>query len=202
MSNDLYILCIMQEKKTKQLPFLSTFTWEVKHRGKNSYPKDYYRKCDGYVGTWAFMNSCCGFLYYLLPADESLINYCGCGALCDVHYVEPAPTNRCLPDELAEYVSKRNTAVIIKPEYMRDFEKIIDYFLSESPVDMIIFLSRWQGEERDIVHGVIPRDEFFSMMTNKQIRLNMCYIISGHERKKWWQIRAEMFGLETTCTKD
>ena len=175
MSYDLNILCIMQEKKTKQLPFPSIFTWATRQRGKNSYPK-YYGSRD----FWSFMNSCCGFWYYLFPNDEALFPYMACGELCEIYCEDKPsimPTNHCLPDELAEYVSKLDWAIGLKKEYRQDFENVIDYFLTESPVNMIMFLPRVQGEERDVVNGVITRDQFFSMMDNKQIRLNMCYII-------------------------
>jgi hypothetical protein len=167
----------MQEKKTKELPFSSIFDFKVENRGKNSYPK--------YYGNgWSFMNSCSGFWYYLFPKDKSLRNYyVSCGDVCEIYCEDERsikPTNHCLPDELAEYVSKLDVAIGLKKEHRQDFERVVDYFLSKSPVNMIMFLPRWQGEERDIVHGVISRDQFFSMMLKEQIRLNMCYIISSH----------------------
>ena len=175
MAYDLNILCLMQEKKTKQLPFPSVFTWKVWHRSKNSNPKCYDD------GNWHFMNSCSGFWYYLLPKGEIVrSSYVSCAEICNIDYEDEssiAPTNHCLPDELVGYVSKLDVTIEIKRRYRRDFEKIVDYFLSESPVSMIIFLPRWQGESRDIVHGVITKKQFFSMMKNKKIRLNMCYII-------------------------
>ena len=184
MAFDLHILCVMQERKTRLPPFPSTFTWEVRHRGKNSFPKCYpYPRLDQKekreYNYWSFMNSCCGFWYDLYPKDESL-NYCSCGKICDICSIDKQSnmlTNHCLPDELAEYVGKLDTAIWIKKKYRKDFESVVGYFLSESPVNMIMFLPRWQDEERDIVNGVITRDQFFSMMDNKQIRLNMCYII-------------------------
>ena len=180
---DLNILCIMQEKKTKQVPFPSTFTWKVYHRGKNSFPKVSYlpnlnQKDKREYSFWPFMNSCCGFWYYLLP-KEPVHPYCGCGEMVDVPYPRGNSTkltNNCLPDVLSEYVSNLEP-IWVKKKYMRDFMKIVDYFLSESPVQMIIFNSRCQGEERDIVNGVISQDHFFSMMNNRKIKENMCYII-------------------------
>ena len=175
MSYDLNVLCFMQKKKVKLLPFPSPFDFKVYHKGKNSYPKYY-------GDTWYFMEKCSGFLYYLFPKEEIFGETWGCGDLCDTHHVaRPAPTNHCLPDELAEHVSELNTVIWIKKKYIHDFERIINYFLSESPANMIIFLPRFQDHERGIVHGVISRNQFFSMMKNKKIRLNMCYII-----RKWY----------------
>ena len=185
MSFDLHVLCIMQEKKTKQPPFSSIFTWKVRHRGKNSFPKCYYhypsleKKEKREYSYWSFMNSCCGFWYDLLPKEPQWDSCYGWLEFSDYHSeYRPfiMPTNYCLPDDFPEYISKLET-FWIKKKYMRDFEKIIDYFLSESPVGMIIFLARGQGDKRDIVNGVISRNQFFSMMKNKKFRLNMCYII-------------------------
>lgn len=174
MAYDLNILCVMQKRRTEQLPFPAIFEFDVEHRSKNSYPK-YYNN------NWHFMNSCSGFWYYLFPKDEAIREQdCGCGEFCEIQCVDkPAPTNHCFPDELAEHIRNRlNASIWIKKKYRRDFEKTIDYFLSASPVNMIIFLPRWQfDDEQDIVHGVITRYQFFAMMKNKQIRLNMCYII-------------------------
>jgi hypothetical protein len=166
----------MQKKKTERFPFSSIFDFVTEHKNRNSYPKYYGGNA------WSFMNSCNGFWYYLLPKDEALLPYLACGELCEIYCEDKptiVPTNHCLPDELAEYVSKLDKAIGIKKEYRQDFERIIDYFLSESPVNMILFLPRVQGDERDIVNGVITRSQFFSAMDNEQIRLNMCYIIRG-----------------------
>jgi len=185
MSFDLHLLCIMQEKKANQLPFPSIFTWAIRHRGKNSFPKCYnhYPRLTPNekreYGYWAFMNSCCGFWYDLQPREDLEEPYYGWLKFSDYHSeYKPfiMPTNYCLPDDFPAYISKLET-FWIKKKYMRDFEKMIDYFLFESPVGMIMFLARGQGDERDIVNGVITRNQFFSMMKNKKIRLNMCYII-------------------------
>jgi hypothetical protein len=67
----------------------------------------------------------------------------------------------------------------IKEEFRKDLEDVILYFLEQSPLHMIIFLPRYQGDEEDVIHGVFAKDEFFHMLDNRLVKFNHCYIIGG-----------------------
>ena len=193
MSFDLNILCIMEKEKNISIPFLSKFYYKIENKKRNSYPKYY-----GVNNTWAFMSSCYGYWYYLLPTEEQYPEFpglSGCYIVCNAHYSQQSRDDfeiyRQLPkgedypkfdnlyDEWEYHKNTELAALEIKPEYREDFEKIIDYFLERSPVNMIIFLPRYQGRERGNIQGVLKRELFFEMLDTGKIKFNTCYIISN-----------------------
>ena len=168
MPFDLNILCWQQRRKT---PMFSSplLTCEVMNRSSHSYQKCY---CDH----WYFINHCDGFWYYLLPKDESEQIY-GCYCACTIE--EKTSSNRIRIDEQYSQDSYFSNLPVfgLKSEYLRSFENAIDFFIKQSPINTIIFLPRFQGDERDIVRGVFSRNEFFRMIRDKSVKFNTCYII-------------------------
>lgn len=196
MAFDLNILCVMEKGRVigKHFPFSSQFYFKT--TPKKRYPSVQWTKQLG--SYWAFMSSCIGYWYYLLPCepdDETMPGFAGCYIVCNAHYSQQSqddfkiyknlPEGEDYPkfDNLYddwEYHKNVDLATLeIKPEYRKDFEEVIDYFLERSPVKMIIFLPRYQGSERDNVEGVLPRDLFFEMLDKGKIKFNTCYIISN-----------------------
>jgi hypothetical protein len=183
MPFDLNILCLNETKKIKSFPFSSIFTFEVKHRGKDSYPKYY-----GHY--WHFMSHCQGFWYYLKPIDSLFGPNSCCYDLCNIFY-----DKKKLKIENEQYYDGEQhyknlwqyidflPVFGIKPEFRKDFEIIIDFFLDQSPIKTIIFLPRFQGEEKDVIQGIFSYKEFFEMLDSKQIKFNMCYIIRKNDDK-------------------
>lgn len=176
MPFDLSILCLKESKTTESFPFFSIFSFEIRPQ-QNSRT----RNIDPY---WTFLKNCRGRRYYLIPSDESLEPFLGCYNLCDIFY-----DNEKLKIEDSQYYDNKQhytdlfqyidflPALGIKPQFRADFEKVVDYFLKRSPIKMIIFLPRFQGEEKDVIQGVFPRDEFFQMLDKRLVKFNMCYII-------------------------
>lgn len=176
MPFDFNILCLMQKKK-KGIPFVSSFSVITNHKKPTDFPKEYHRK-------WLFMNSCYGYWYYLIPANVKFGDqFLGVYDMCDdVCRTDVSKRNQFLPKRLRKYASKElHQIVSIKEEYFEDFCRVIDYYLEESPVKMIVFLARCgnqaSGEELDLITGVIPKKTFINMILHEDIVFNMCYII-------------------------
>ena len=130
------------------------------------------------------MNHCSGFWYYLCPVDELFGPMACCYNFCDIYYDDnklKIEEEQYFDDEqhydsLWQYIDFL-PAFGIKKEYRDPFERVVDFFLEQSPINMIIFLPRFQGEEKDVIQGVFPRKTFFEMLDLKQVKFNMCYII-------------------------
>ena len=179
MPFDLNILCCNQDKPVTEFPFRSAFTFDLCNKNKYD-PANHYGH-----NTWNFINYCPGFWYYLLesnPTDES----CACYDMCDIFYDDEKlkrKEKRYYEDathypSFFEYTDSLPWFGI-KTEFRKDFEEIILYFIELSPVKMIIFLPRFQGEERDVIQGVFPKEEFFQMLDSRQVKFNHCYIIGN-----------------------
>ncbi len=175
MPFDFNILCMNQKKKS-ELPFSSQFLVRTHHRNNDDYPKHYQNK-------WHFMNSCCGFWYDLLPMEIKYgkDSYTGVYYMChDIYRESSLKKNEYLPKKLVEYTEHElHWVVSIKDELVEDFCKVIDFYLQESPVNMIIFLARYEDVELDLVTGVIEKSAFYEMLRHKELMFNMSYIIRG-----------------------
>ncbi len=192
MSFDLNILCFNQRKSSTDILFQSSFLFDLHHEKADAVHKYY-------GNTWPFMNHCPGFWYYLFPADEALEPFLsGCYNMCEFYSVEREPelelgdsiTNRA---EWREYVESLGI-LEIKREFRADFEKVIDFFLDESPSKTILFLARCQGLEEDVIQGSYPRDIFFEMLDDYHVRFNTCYIICKESQARWSRFIVEDFG--------
>jgi hypothetical protein len=195
MAFDLNIICILEKEKYLDKHFSFSTKFYSKIISKKRMPKI---RPNPWKGEWAFMCTCVGYWYHLLPVEdesEPFPGLSGCYIVCNAHYSQQSRDDfeiyRQLPegedypkfdnlyDEWEYYTNISLAALEIKQEYREDFEKIIDYFLERSPVNMIIFLPRYQGSERDNIQGVLKRELFFEMLDTGKIKFNTCYIISN-----------------------
>ncbi len=186
MPFDLNILCCNQTISSPDISFQSVFTFDLFTDIPNGTNKPY-----GYH--WSFMSQSPGFWYYLLPVERTE-DTCSCYEMCEIYYPDREPELE-LGDEMltgAEWREYKESLPFleIKREFRADFEKVIDFFLDESPSKTILFLARYQGQEEDIVDGVYPVPIFFEMLDDYRVKFNTCYIIrkeSEEYQKRWVQ---------------
>lgn len=176
MPFDFNLLCVMQ-KRRKTIPFDSSFAVIPSPTSKRAFPKLYHSK-------WFFMSSCYGYWYSMLPSKKEFGDrFCGVYDMChDLQKPETLKANDFLPKGLREYAAHElHQIVAIRQEYFNDFCDIIDFYLDESPVNMLLFLARCgnqaEGEELDLVTGVITRKAFAKMLLRHEVVFNMCYIL-------------------------
>ena len=62
-------------------------------------------------------------------------------------------------------------------ELYEDLKRIMKQLQKLSPTNMLIFLARLQGEEKNDICGVITLDEFIALIPEKRVYSNVCYII-------------------------
>ena len=178
MSFDLNILCCYQDRAIKSLPFSSAFSFRLENKKRCAHHK-------GYDVDWQFMNSCPGYWYSLEPVDYSSDSV-ACYDMCDIIYDgEKLRIKKSRFDNDGQFYANTFEYIDflpvfnIKPEFRRDFEEIILYFIEQSPVNMIIFLARFQGDEKDVIQGVFPKEEFFQLLDNRTVKFNHCYIVGN-----------------------
>ena len=58
-----------------------------------------------------------------------------------------------------------------------DFIKIIQFLLDNAPQKRILFQTRYQCQDCEIVFGVIKFRKFIDMLNLRQVLFNVCYII-------------------------
>lgn len=171
MSYDINILCMNQDNVSK-LPFAS----EIEIRSEIDFPN-----LGRYHSVWPFMCKSKGVWYSLGKDDEGYFNTL---SIVDADF-DNIVTHSYMPYWILDDEVKSNLKpMIIYEEYEEDFEKIIKFLLKQSPSRTIMFLARYQGGEKEIIYGVLERQEFMELYSQSKILFNVCYIISDYLYQK------------------
>ncbi|SEU03411.1 hypothetical protein [Lacrimispora sphenoides] len=165
MSYEINIIAINQDKPIQQ-PFFNSSI--LLHNEKENI--DISR----YVEIWPFFSATKGILYSLVV--EMNEGYYSAFPLCDSDFDVSLPEDMLLIKVLEE--ERENlTAFIIKETYYKDFVKLVKFLIENAPNKRILFQTRYQGGDKELVIGVIKWTEFLTMLAQKQIFFNICYII-------------------------
>lgn len=165
MSYDLNILCINQDKAVK-LPFTSS----VELRSENDFPE-----LGRYNSIWPFMCGLKGIWYSIGKDDDGWFNAMSF-VDADFDKVIEMRDMPCLI--LDDEVMSNLKPLIVYDTYKSEFDSIIEFLIQQSPNNHIMFLARFQGGEKEIIHGVLKRNEFTKLLNQSKILFNVCYVIS------------------------
>jgi len=104
--------------------------------------------------------------------------YSGAFGLCDGDFEYPKERIK-YPYWVTETDVRKHDLVplIIFDQYMDEFNSIIHYLINKSPIGKIMFLSKLQAYNPEIVCGTITTDNFFKLLANREILFNICYIL-------------------------
>ncbi|MFD2386395.1 hypothetical protein [Enterococcus rivorum] len=69
------------------------------------------------------------------------------------------------------------TPVIIKENYLNDFEQLLAEMLEVSPMNTIMILPRYQGGDTEIIQGTISLKEYIQLIKEEKIPFNVCTIV-------------------------
>lgn len=139
-----------------------------------------YNEIDGensrYFEIWPFMCQTKGIWYTLGVVYRGFFNAV---PICETDF--DIDTN-CLP--IPQWITDKSiidsqlTPLIIKELYMKEFKEILEVLINESPRKTIMFHSRYQCPDYEIIQGVISLNDFLSQLESHKILFNVCYIIS------------------------
>lgn len=165
MSYDLNILCINQDKPSK-LPFVTS----IELRNENDFPETVR-----YQSIWSFMCNSNGIWYSVGKDNDGWFNTM---QIVDADFDNVLERNYIPYWIFDDEVVSNLKPLIVFDEYKKEFDNIIKFLIQQSPNNMIMFMARYQGGERQIVHGVLKRGEFTKLLSQSKILFNVCYIIS------------------------
>lgn len=166
MSYEINIIAINQKKEV-QLPFTS----EIILRNEVTNPE-----VSRYAEIWPIFSQTVGILYTLVKEVNE--EFYSSFSLCDSDF-DSIISKNLLPGWILNHNEDNLTPLIIRAEVYDDFIKIVEYLLVSSPNRTIMFQSRYQGGDDEIIVGVIKFKKFISMLDKKEILFNVCYIIEG-----------------------
>lgn len=127
-----------------------------------------------YTEIWPFFSNTKGILYSLV--QEVSDGFYSSFPLCDSDF-EISLSENSFPNWIPDEIKGDLTPFIVKENVYEDFVKIIHFLIDNAPQKRILFQTRYQCKDCEIVFGVIKIKKFFEMLNLKQIFFNVCYII-------------------------
>jgi len=131
-----------------------------------------------YQTIWRFMSSMKGIMYSLGKTYENMFNAM---SLIDTSFDNPKEYPYWITDE---DVISNLTPMRLQKEYEVELKKLLKQMLQHSPINMIMFMTRYQGGDTEILCGTIKLSEFLDYIEKDKILFNVCYIIENDETSK------------------
>lgn len=129
-----------------------------------------------YAEIWPFFSNTKGILYSLV--EEINEGYYSSFTLCDSDFHVLVP-EKMLPYWITEEAKEYLTPFIINDDLYEEVINIIGYVLECTPQKRILFQTRYQGGDNEIILGSVKLSKFKKMLKQKQILFNVCYILES-----------------------
>ena len=126
-----------------------------------------------YAEIWPIFSNTPGILYSLVTEINE--NYFSALKICDSDF-DIIPEEACFK-WISEDIKENLTPFIVDNKFYDEFVDIIYYLLESAPQKKILFQTRYQGGDEEVVLGVVKMKRFLDMLSQKQILFNICYII-------------------------
>lgn len=129
-----------------------------------------------YAEIWPFFSNTPGVLYSLVM--EMSEGYYSSFPICDSDF-ETEIKEYSIPTCLVEEYEENLTPFIVKEQFVSEFIQIVQYILENAPQKRILFQTRYQGGDKEIIVGVLKMKHFLKMLRSKEILFNVCYIVES-----------------------
>ena len=114
-----------------------------------------------------------GIWYSLVVYDEiySAVPLCGSDFDCPEE-------ERAIPHWISdEKFSEQLTPLFLKEPYIEEIKEILWQLIEESPKKTILFQTRYQCPDKEIIEGVLPFEVFWKLLLEQKLLFNTCYIV-------------------------
>ena len=129
-----------------------------------------------YAEIWPFFSNTKGILYSLV--EEVNEGYYSSFTLCDSDFDTLVP-QEAIPNWVSEDVKGNLTPFILKDDSYAEVISIIEYVLECAPRKRILFQTRYQGGDYEIIFGTMKISRFKTLLGQKKILFNVCYILES-----------------------
>lgn len=172
MSYDLNILCVNQGRATTELPDTIRIYAKPRNQVATDYPKYYGEYCPT-------MNAVGGIWYYLMSGADQFSSF----ELCDIGTVDDNYLRKLYPFWFREGDDIDIGVLQLRKEYKQDVLETVRFFLEQSPIQTVIFHSRYQTfeVEKEFIYGTISLARFVELLDNSQILFNTCYVVNDRD---------------------
>lgn len=129
-----------------------------------------------YAEIWPFFSNTNGILYSIV--EEINEGFYSAFNLCDSDFNTIVPKS-LFSDWISDEAKGNLTPFIIRQDLYNEIVDIIQHILDSTPQKKILFQTRYQGGDEEVILGVIKMSKFKDMLMQKQILFNACYILEG-----------------------
>lgn len=129
-----------------------------------------------YAEIWPFFSNTNGILYSIV--EEINDGFYSAFKLCDSDFDDIVSEN-LLPNWIPTDTKENLTPFVIRKDLYNEIVDIIQQILNNTPQKRILFQTRYQGGDEEIILGIIKMSRFKDMLIQKQILFNVCYIIES-----------------------
>lgn len=127
-----------------------------------------------YYRIWPVFSNVRGVFYSIVAEMDP--GFYSAFPLCDSDFMNKASND--IPSYIPDAVLENLTPLIIKDEFIADVESIIDLLISSSPAKTILFQSRYQDGDFEVIQGTLRKKEFFQRLRQQRIMFNVCYAVT------------------------
>lgn len=165
MSYEINILCVGQDKPLAKKELSNCFLFnEIENQGYGRYSD-----------RWPVFSRVQGILYSVVVGEGN--GFYQAFPMCDALF-EREPDLSDIPSFVPTLTIEDDlTPLFIKDKYMESMIEAIDLLLNASPVKTVLFQTRYQGRDNEVMVGTIPRTVFVEKLKQQKILFNVCYII-------------------------
>ena len=129
-----------------------------------------------YFEIWPFFMQTSGVLYSLGRMRYG--DFFSALPICDSDFDHPLAPNSdtsWIPDEARECI----TPFIVFKDEICELERILSFLLDCSPQKLMMFHTRYQDGDTEIICGVMKKEQFFEKLERQELYFNVCYIVAG-----------------------
>lgn len=112
-----------------------------------------------------------GIWYYIYPNSWAERTYLKEEDFFDYRHKEKA---YC---ENINVLKHKKDGMLSAPNRQEDIDKLITFYLKESPIRRILVMGKVQGNDAEAVIGTMTKKEFLSKLKKGQLRFNVAYIL-------------------------
>lgn len=168
MSYDLNILCIKQKEVSLTLPegvCIYAKPKKLRRYRDHEIYKKYFSCRDALDGMW----------YYLMENEDEISSF----ELCDIKTMEDEYVDKLYPFWYKKEDDIDVSIFSLREKYKKDVLATMHFFIKQSPVNSILFHSRYQTfeVEPEFIYGVLTFQRFIELLESDRILFNTCYII-------------------------
>lgn len=85
---------------------------------------------------------------------------------------------RDLPEWIPPETASNLTPLLIRDVYNGDLEAAVDLLIRTSPAGTVLFQTRYQDGDREVLSGTLKKTDFFRRLRTRRLLFNVCYAVT------------------------